>query len=324
MEGALRGGHHLRAVHRLRRLRDLVPPRRDRLRPRVGRLQAVPPRGRARPRPTAATARRAARQLHPGLPPLPGCGSRRPTSTSSTATAAATRSSGIYSDILLTRASDDMVHQMGQDGGLVSAILIWALEQGYIDGALTSYLEGDADSAAGRPSPAWPPTATRSWPAPAAATPTRPTRWRSTRPWSRGLSKLALVGMSCQSSVPPVMWHRKIGKIAQADRVQHRPAVLEDLRRRHLRGAVRGQVRPAQVRDREDEHQGRLPDLDARRRATTRSTSRSATPGPARAAPTAPTSRPSTPTSPPAASARTTTGRSPSCAPTSVGRSSTG
>ncbi|MEZ5206101.1 MAG: Coenzyme F420 hydrogenase/dehydrogenase, beta subunit C-terminal domain [Acidimicrobiales bacterium] len=31
----------------------------------------------------------------------------------------------------------------------------------------------------------------------------------------RGLEKLALVGMSCQSSVPPVMWHRKVGKISK-------------------------------------------------------------------------------------------------------------
>src|SRR5687768_13468979 len=49
--------------------------------------------------------------------------------------------SGIYSDILLTRASDDMVHEMGQDGGLVSAILLWAQREGYIDAALVSYLE---------------------------------------------------------------------------------------------------------------------------------------------------------------------------------------
>ena len=35
-----------------------------------------------------------------------------------------------------------MVHRMGQDGGLVSALLIWALDNDYIDGALTSYLEG--------------------------------------------------------------------------------------------------------------------------------------------------------------------------------------
>src|SRR5215203_1649896 len=53
--------------------------------------------------------------------------------------------SGIYQDILLTRASDDMVHQMGQDGGLVSALLIWSLDHGYIDAALTSYLEGGAE-----------------------------------------------------------------------------------------------------------------------------------------------------------------------------------
>ena len=31
--------------------------------------------------------------------------------------------SGIYSDILLTRATDDFVYDTGQDGGLVSAIL---------------------------------------------------------------------------------------------------------------------------------------------------------------------------------------------------------
>jgi coenzyme F420 hydrogenase subunit beta len=53
---------------------------------------------------------------------------------------------GIHQDILLTRASDDHVHELGQDGGLVSAILIWALEHDYIDAALVSYLEGDATS----------------------------------------------------------------------------------------------------------------------------------------------------------------------------------
>jgi len=30
-----------------------------------------------------------------------------------------------------------------------------------------------------------------------------------------GLSRLALVGMSCQSSVPPIMWKRKIGKVSK-------------------------------------------------------------------------------------------------------------
>ena len=31
----------------------------------------------------------------------------------------------------------------------------------------------------------------------------------------RGLDRLALVGMSCQTSVAPVMWHRKIGKVSK-------------------------------------------------------------------------------------------------------------
>ena len=55
--------------------------------------------------------------------------------------------SGVYKDVILTRASDDFVHELGQDGGLVSAILIWCLENGYIDAALTSYLadEGCSD-----------------------------------------------------------------------------------------------------------------------------------------------------------------------------------
>ena len=46
--------------------------------------------------------------------------------------------SGIQKDVILARASDEMVHKMGQDGGLVSAMLIWCLEKGYIDAALVS------------------------------------------------------------------------------------------------------------------------------------------------------------------------------------------
>jgi len=105
-----------------------------------------------------------------------------------------------------------MVHRMGQDGGLVSAILIWAMAEGYIDAALTSYVD-----------------ATDSWKAvPGVATNrdevlagagSRYTYSANTlamdEALERGFSKLALVGMSCQSSVPPVMWSRKIGKIGK-------------------------------------------------------------------------------------------------------------
>ena len=46
--------------------------------------------------------------------------------------------SGIARSMLLTRATDEAVHIAGQDGGLVSTLLIWGLENEKIDGALTS------------------------------------------------------------------------------------------------------------------------------------------------------------------------------------------
>ena len=118
--------------------------------------------------------------------------------------------SGISKDIFLARASDDMVHEMGQDGGLVSALLIWALENDYIDGALTSFLEGDGSTWKAVPGVA----ATRDEILASAGS--RYTYSANTlavtEAKERGLSRLALVGMGCQTSSPPVMWHRKVGK----------------------------------------------------------------------------------------------------------------
>ena len=121
--------------------------------------------------------------------------------------------SGVYSDIVLARASDDMVHRMGQDGGLVSALLIWAMDEGYIDAALVSYLEGDGSTWKAIPGVAA--TAEEIL----ASAGSRYTYSANTLALDdaleRGFSKLALVGMSCQSSVPPVMWSRKVGKISK-------------------------------------------------------------------------------------------------------------
>ncbi len=121
---------------------------------------------------------------------------------------------GIYKDILLTRASDDFVYEIGQDGGLVSAILIWCLENGVVDGALVSHLEGGEGG--------WKAT-------PALATDregvlagagSRYTYSANTLAYpqavEKGLKDLALVGMGCQTSSPPIMWHRKIGKTGKA------------------------------------------------------------------------------------------------------------
>jgi coenzyme F420 hydrogenase subunit beta len=124
-----------------------------------------------------------------------------------------TEVAGISSDILLVRAADDAVRDNGQDGGLVSAILIWALEHEVIDAALVSALEGDGTS----------------WKAVPAVARTREevlatagSRYTySANPLAypeaveAGAEKIALVGMSCQASAPAMMKSRKAGKVAR-------------------------------------------------------------------------------------------------------------
>ena len=49
-------------------------------------------------------------------------------------------------DVLLARATDESLVENGQDGGFVSALLIYALENDVIDAALVSGLEGDGST----------------------------------------------------------------------------------------------------------------------------------------------------------------------------------
>ncbi len=125
--------------------------------------------------------------------------------------------SGIYRDILLVRAADDKVYEKGQDGGLVSAILIWCLENKIIDGALVSMLEGNDDGTPG----GWKavPGVATNYNEVMAAAGSRYTYSANTIAYDeaveRGLKDLALVGMSCQTSVAPVMWNRKVGKVSK-------------------------------------------------------------------------------------------------------------
>jgi len=123
--------------------------------------------------------------------------------------------SGIYKDILLTRASEDFVYDIGQDGGLVSAILIWCLENNIIDGALTSHVESNEHGGGWKAIPA---VATNRDEVLAGAG-SRYTYSANTMAFpeavERGLKSLALVGMSCQTSIGPVMWHRRVGKVSK-------------------------------------------------------------------------------------------------------------
>jgi coenzyme F420 hydrogenase subunit beta len=120
---------------------------------------------------------------------------------------------GVSKDIILARAAEPEVLQRGQDGGLVSAMLIWALEHDVVDAALVSYLEGD-----GRTWKAVPGLA-RTREEVLAAAGSRYTYSANTLAYAEavaaGAERLALVGMSCQSSVPPIMAARKAGKPAR-------------------------------------------------------------------------------------------------------------
>ena len=121
--------------------------------------------------------------------------------------------SGVYKDIVLARAADPQLHDVGQDGGLVSAILVYALEHDVIDAALVSYLEGDGSSWKAIPGVA------RTREDVIASAGSRYTYSANTLAYGdaveSGAERIALVGMSCQSSIPPVMKQRKAGKVAR-------------------------------------------------------------------------------------------------------------
>ncbi len=120
---------------------------------------------------------------------------------------------GVYQDVVLARATDPELAGAGQDGGLVSALLVWALEHDVIDAALVSGLEGEAGSWKAVPAVA------RTREDVLATAGSRYTYSANTLAYAEavegGAERIALVGMSCQASVPAVMSTRKTGKVAR-------------------------------------------------------------------------------------------------------------
>ncbi len=120
---------------------------------------------------------------------------------------------GQYIEVTLARATDADVNHAGQDGGLVSALLIWALETKMVDAALVSYLEGDGRSWRAVPGVA------RSRDEVLASAGSRYTYSANTLAYKDavegGAQRLALAAMSCQASAPAVMASRKAGKVAR-------------------------------------------------------------------------------------------------------------
>jgi coenzyme F420 hydrogenase subunit beta len=119
---------------------------------------------------------------------------------------------GVWRQLLLTRAADTEEHEKGQDGGFVSAMLNWLLQHDYIEAALVSGVEPD-DAWKAKPVVV---TNREEVLATAGSRYTycaNPLALREAK--ERGFSRLALVGMGCQTSSPPVMWDRKAGKVSK-------------------------------------------------------------------------------------------------------------
>jgi coenzyme F420 hydrogenase subunit beta len=124
---------------------------------------------------------------------------------------------GQWRQLLLCRTADERLAEVGQDGGFVSAMLVWLFEHDYIDGALTSFLDPpDPDGGL-----SWraKPGLARNRDDVIASAGSRYTYSANTLALKQAeeeqIRRLALVGMSCQTSVLPVMWTRRVGKVSR-------------------------------------------------------------------------------------------------------------
>ena len=120
---------------------------------------------------------------------------------------------GIWRQLLLTRAADDTQHTKGQDGGFVSAMLIWLMDNDYIDAAMVSGVEDD-DAWKAKPVLVHNTRGDarhRRQPLHLLRQPARP----RARPRRRASTASPSSGMGCQTSSPPIMWDRKAGKVSK-------------------------------------------------------------------------------------------------------------
>jgi coenzyme F420 hydrogenase subunit beta len=120
---------------------------------------------------------------------------------------------GVATDVVLARATDPELCEVGQDGGFVAALLVYALEHDEIDAALVSALEGDGATWRAVPAVA------RTRAEVLATSGSRYTYSANLLAYPEavegGAERLCLVGMGCMTSAPGIMGARKAGKIAR-------------------------------------------------------------------------------------------------------------
>jgi len=119
---------------------------------------------------------------------------------------------GVRRGVFLARATDPAVLEAGQDGGLVSALLLWGLETDRIEGALTSRLsstrlwDGEPFLATNRDEVFEAAGSRYTYAA-------NPLAMKEAE--RRGIKRLALVGMSCQASINGTLQARRVNKYAR-------------------------------------------------------------------------------------------------------------
>ncbi len=116
-------------------------------------------------------------------------------------------------DVILARATDESLVDGGQDGGFVSALLIYALEHDLVDAALVSGLEGDGSTWVAKP------VVARTKEDVVRTAQSRYTYSANLLAYEEavegGAERIALVGMGCMASAPGAMQARKAGKVAR-------------------------------------------------------------------------------------------------------------
>ena len=246
VEGALRRGRHLGAVHRLRRAASSSAPTTSSATTTRRASTSRSTSRRSSARATAATARRAARPA-PAPAPASGRGSRRSRSTSSGGPASPRSSSGHHQG---HHPGQGQRRDGPQDGPGRRARLGHAhlVPREGVHRRRPRQLPRGRQGHRGRRSPAWPRTKEQVLEAAGC----RYTYSANTMAYGEaiagGAEKIALVGMGCQSLVAAGDVRPQGGQGRPQVRPEHRAAVLQDVRRRHLRGALRGQVRPEEGR----------------------------------------------------------------------------
>ncbi len=121
--------------------------------------------------------------------------------------------SGIYRQVVLARTTDQTVKEVGQDGGVVTSILLYAMDNDIINGALVSALEGDGSTWKAVPTVATTKEEILKGAGSRYTYSANPLAYIEAS--NRGIDRLALVGMGCQASVPAALSAKKAGKTSK-------------------------------------------------------------------------------------------------------------